>query len=125
MASRLWGVQIRGFRRRLLVCGVLGSLALTAWLLLPPMKPGGTARLVYRSPDGRFDLAVYRSSRLFGMMPGQSGDAPGHVCLFEVASGRLLKKSRVEMVGLVDRVEWTATNVSVPLIVDWPLPRQR
>jgi hypothetical protein len=76
----------------------------------------------FPSPDRRFKVAVYRTPERWGAFPGQSGDAPGTVCLFDSKTGKLLKRREVEMVQLIDRVEWSATNVSIPLFVDWALP---
>ena len=75
----------------------------------------------YSSPDGKFKVVVYRIPKAFAF-PGQSGDAPGFIRLYD-ASGKVLEKSDVEMVQLVDRVEWNSDSVSIPLIAEWKLPR--
>lgn len=76
----------------------------------------------FASPDGRFEVIVYRSRQWFGTTPGNSSDAPGNVCLYETATGKLLRRKHVEMVQLVERVVWSATNVEIRLIADWRLP---
>ena len=89
------------------------------------LRPSGLPRTGYRtfiSPDKRFQIEVYRPRQWCGMMPGQSGDAPGTVCLYERATGKLLEKARVEMVQIVEQVTWSATNVDVKFVVDWNLP---
>jgi hypothetical protein len=83
--------------------------------------PEGEYR-TFASPDGRFKVVVYRSRQWLGAMPGQAGDAPGSVCLYETANGKLLERKRVEMIQLVDQVTWPVTNVDIKLIADWKLP---
>jgi hypothetical protein len=77
---------------------------------------------VFPSPDGRFKVVVYSCRQSVGMMPGQGSDAPGNVCLFEVSTGRMLERKRIEMVQLVPYVDWSSTNVYIKLIADWQLP---
>lgn len=55
------------------------------------------------------------------MMPGQSSDSPGEVQLLN-NEGKILQKVKVEMVQLVEQVEWRESSVSIKLIADWPLP---
>lgn len=55
-------------------------------------------------------------------MPGQAGDAPGNVFLYEASSGKLLERKHVEMVQLVDEIIWSVTNVHIKFIADWKLP---
>ena len=54
-------------------------------------------------------------------MPGQAGDAPGRVMLYNRV-GELLHETSVEMVQLVQKVEWTEKSVSIKLIAEWDLP---
>ncbi len=56
-------------------------------------------------------------------MPGQSSDAPGYFQLHDARTGRVLRERSVEMVQLVDRIEWSTTNVDVRLLADWSLPQ--
>jgi hypothetical protein len=51
-------------------------------------------------------------------MPGQAGDAPGTVRLVN-AAGRRLAETPVEMVQLVQRVDWSGGHARIDLIVDW------
>jgi hypothetical protein len=53
-------------------------------------------------------------------MPGQAGDAPGMVRLFD-DSGRMLNEAPVDMVQLVEDVQWSPRNVQVRLVFDFPL----
>jgi len=75
----------------------------------------------YTSPDGRFKMVVYRTPLPIAM-PGQSGDAPGFVRLYEVKSGRILEQKDVQMVQLIDQFEWSPTNLYIKFFADWKLP---
>lgn len=76
---------------------------------------------VLRSPDGRFEIVVYRKSIWPSSMPGQAGDAPGIVKLFD-RSGHLLDEAPIEMVQQVNDIQWTRSRVALPLVFDWKLP---
>jgi hypothetical protein len=76
---------------------------------------------VLTSPDARFKVVVYRRPIWPSTMPGQAGDAPGVVRLYD-RSGRLLHETQIGMVQQVQDIEWTHDHVSVPLIFDWKLP---
>jgi hypothetical protein len=81
----------------------------------------GTEYRIFRSPDGRFSVVIYSSNRLLPIMPGQSGDPPGVVCLRD-ATGETLASEKVEMVQNVDQVNWSKTNVHIKFVADWKLP---
>lgn len=70
----------------------------------------------FPSPDGRHRIVVYRQTMLPSVMPGQSGDAPGTLRLYD-DRGRVLNEARVEMDQLVDRVDWEEQRVA-----EWELP---
>jgi hypothetical protein len=74
------------------------------------------------SPDGRFKMVVYRIPMTMAM-PGQAGDAPGFVRLYDQRSGRVLEQKDVEMVQMIDQVEWSPTNLYIKLFADWRLPK--
>lgn len=76
---------------------------------------------VLQSPDGRFEVVVYRRSIWPSSMPGQAGDAPGVVKLFD-RSGHLLDKAPIEMVQQANDIQWTPGHVALPLVFDWKLP---
>ena len=75
----------------------------------------------FPSPDGKYRVVVYRQSTFPSLMPGQSGDAPGKVKLRD-RHDKVLQEARVEMVQLVDRVDWEPRKVVVKLVADWDLP---
>jgi hypothetical protein len=100
-----------------LVVGVLIAFGLRAW-----RRSGAEEYRTFASSDGRFQLVVFRIPTGFAM-PGQSSDAPGYFQLRDARTGRVLRERSVEMVQLVDRIEWSPTNVHVPLLADWSLPQ--
>lgn len=75
----------------------------------------------FDSPDGRFKIVVMRKSKFFGLAPGQAGDAPGEVRLLD-KDGNILQKTDVEMVQIVEKVEWKPRSVHIKLVADWELP---
>lgn len=111
-------------RRRIWRILVL-PLVLLLVFLMPVVIPG-IEHQRFTSPDGRYQMVVYRNrlwlGRFFGVMPGQTGDSPGRVCLYDVRENKKLESAPVEMVQMVDRVEWSATNVYIKFVADWDLP---
>ncbi|HEU0008272.1 MAG TPA: hypothetical protein VFT34_00490 [Verrucomicrobiae bacterium] len=101
----------------ILVVGVLVAFGLRAW-----RRSGAEEYRTFASPDGRFQIVVYRIPSRVTML-GQSSDAPGYFQLRDARTGRVLRERNVEMVQLVDRIEWSPTNVDVRLLADWSLPR--
>jgi hypothetical protein len=55
------------------------------------------------------------------MFPGQAGDAPGYVALWNTATGKLLRCERIRMVSMVDP-EWSSNEVQILSIPTWKLP---
>jgi hypothetical protein len=106
-------------RRNAAIAGIAGVIA--APVIWETFRPKDVYR-EFLSPDGRFKVTVYRFPFLFGTMPGQSGDAPGEVRLYRTDNGKILKRTRVEMVQRVDHWTWTATNVNIKFVADWELP---
>lgn len=84
--------------------------------------PRATECRTFGSPDGRFQVTVYRTP-IFFAAPGQASDAPGFFRLRDTRIGRTLREQKVAMVQLVERVEWTDTTVTVGLLAEWRLPR--
>jgi hypothetical protein len=103
-----------------------GCLALFAAFLAVGCRSGGkSSPEPYRSsvsPDGRFEMVVYRVPTK-SAMPGQAGDAPGFVRLYDKRTGRVLEQKDVEMVQNIDQFEWSATNLYIKLFADWKLPK--
>jgi hypothetical protein len=99
------------------VLGVVLAASLAIW-----GRPRAQEYRRYSSPDGRFQIVVFRKPTAFAM-PGQASDASGYFQLRDAQTGRVLRQREVEMVQLVDRIEWSATNVDVHLLADWTLPQ--
>jgi hypothetical protein len=110
----------RSVRRWLAPAALLVALGVTlAWVALP--RADATPYATFVRPDGKYRVVVRRAAVFPGLMPGQSGDAPGRVELWD-AEGRLLQAKDVEMVQLVERVEWADRNAHIKLVADWQLP---
>lgn len=75
---------------------------------------------VYFSPDKKFKLVLYSYHRIIAM-PGSGSDAEGLLCLFNETTGTELSRCKVGIVREVEQVEWSATNVYIPLIANWEL----
>lgn len=73
----------------------------------------------FERPDGLYRVEVWRWPQLFAM-PGQASDAPGFVRLMD-ATGKVLAEVPVEMVQLVEDVDWSDGHAYIKLIVDWDL----
>jgi hypothetical protein len=65
-----------------------------------------------------------RNKQFFGSSPGQAGDAPGEVRLYN-RDGDLLEKAAVEMVQMVENVEWENDSVHIKFVADWKLPTDK
>ncbi len=75
----------------------------------------------FKSPDGKYKIIVFYHPSWFAVSPGQAGDNPGTIQLQD-ERGKVLKETEVEMVQLVDNVEWQDKKVYIKLLVDWDLP---
>lgn len=113
--------KVTGMTTKRIAVGLLALVAVGLLIFVSKAVPGTEYR-TFSSPDGRFKVAVFRSRQWLGAMPGQAGDAPGNVFLYEASSGKLLERKHVEMVQLVDEIIWSVTNVHIKFIADWKLP---
>lgn len=107
-------------RKVLIICFIvvpllfLGGILGTRWVLVEEH-----AR--YESPDGRFQVIVYRKPMLV-TAPGQGSDAPGTVVL--VGPNRnVVRRQPIKMVQLASEPVWTKARVSMKLQFDWELPQ--
>jgi len=73
----------------------------------------------FSRPDGAYRVILLRKP-MPAAMPGQTGDAPGVVRLYDRA-GRLLAQADVEMVQLVESIDWSNDKASIKLVVEWDL----
>ncbi len=107
-------------RRTVRVVAIVPLLAVLAIAWLALGKPQEVA--AFERPDHHYEVVVVRRSAGWpGTMPGQSGDAPGFVRLYD-HSGRLLQETRVDMVQAVEGVDWQDRRAVIKLVADWPLP---
>jgi hypothetical protein len=106
----------------MVACGVLLLATLVAFGLGVWRRWGAEEYRTFASPDGQFQIVVYRMP-MHSAFPGQGSDAPGYFQLREARTGRVLRERAVEMVQLVDRIDWSPTNVAVLFLTDWSLPR--
>lgn len=79
-----------------------------------------TYYLTIPSPDGKYQLVVYSVPMLFAM-PGGGSDAPCYVQL-QNKSGKILNEGYLEMVQLLDRIDWEKDSVTVAITHTWSLP---
>jgi len=110
-------------RKKILVCTVvLAGLAVIGVLLRPiVLRAAASEYKTSLSPDGKYKIVVYRLPDFSFRMPGQSGDAPGYVRLYD-SSGRMLAEKDVDMVQAADRISWEKKRVSIWLVAEWNLP---
>ena len=99
-----------------LLCAVIIAAGAIAYASLRPSEYATFTR-----PDGNYRVVVLRRTVWPSMMPGQSGDAPGTVQLQD-RRGKVLHQADVEMVQLVDQVEWSDRKVEIKLVAEWDLP---
>jgi hypothetical protein len=120
-------------RRKILVGIATAVIVVIALLIFEPFSNESSkpAYLTLPSPDRRFRIVIYRAApwwrRWVMAGPGQGSDAPGLVCLYEVATGKRLERKRVEMLQMIgfSEITWSATNVHITLFADWKLPGPR
>ena len=103
------------------VVGLVGlvSIAIFCWPIL--LRATATEYRTFQSPDGKYRLVVYRIPEFSRLMPGQAGDAPGYIRLYD-SSGHVLAETDVVMVQIADRVTWEKDKVNVWLVAEWDLP---
>jgi len=102
---------------------LVSTIALLAASLAAPTAWAQDLETVrtFSRPDGAYRVIVLRKP-LPAAMPGQAGDAPGVVRLYD-GGGRLLAEADVEMVQLVEGVDWSNDKASIKLVVEWDLSR--
>jgi hypothetical protein len=106
--------------KRRFVWLVVVGLALAAGGLWLSQRNRLEEYLTFSRPDGRYRVVVMRRIAWRPMMPGQAGDAPGVLRLYD-RDGKLLAETDIEMVQLVQNVEWGDKTVEIPLLAKWNL----
>ncbi len=77
----------------------------------------------FTSPNGEYNITVYRVRAFPMMMPGSAGDAPGFVRLYN-QDNQMLAEKDVAMVQIINDVEWSKNKVYIKLFTEWDLPTQ-
>lgn len=76
---------------------------------------------VFISPDKNYRIELFYYDNIFSVMPGSSaGDESGYVRLYN-KDNKLLNEKEIEMLQLVETVDWSDDQVSIKLIADWDL----
>lgn len=98
------------------------AIAIATALNFPPIKRACCALefQTLHSPLSDHYLVVYRYTTLLPLTPGNSGDLPGYVQLYN-GQGERLREQDVEMVQLIRDVHWTDNSVAIKFVLDWPL----
>ncbi len=78
----------------------------------------------FSSPNGEYHVKVFRIKVFPMMMPGSAGDAPGFVRLYG-KNDKILEEKDIEMVQIVEDVEWSENKVYMKLFAEWDLPTQQ
>ncbi|WP_044234874.1 hypothetical protein [Chondromyces apiculatus] len=111
--------EVRARWRRWLLACLLLLVVLAAVVAFS--RPREELHATFTSPDGKYRVEVYRRPVWLGVFPGQASDAPGRAVLMD-SSGRVLGDVDVDMVQLVDGVEWEERSASIRTVVHWQLP---
>ena len=109
-----------GRSRRWLIAGLIVAVVIVAGAVAYA-RLRTSVYATFSRPDGRYQVVVLRRTVWPSAMPGQSGDAPGTVELRN-QRGDVLQHAEVEMVQLVDQVEWSDRKVLIKLVAEWDLP---
>jgi hypothetical protein len=77
----------------------------------------------FERPDGNYRIVVSTKASLSNLRIGfgGAGDSPGVVELFD-RGGKRLQKADVEMVQIVERVDWGDRSVRIKHVAEWALP---
>lgn len=112
-------LDLRKIRRLAAICILVVLLLATWWIINPHIMTEEYA--TFTRSDGNYRVVVSRMPIWPAILPGQGSDAPGVVRLYN-RQGVLLHETKVEMVQLVNHVEWVEKMVSIKLVADWELP---
>jgi len=111
--------NLRGNRLLISVFALLLIILVAWWIWSPRLLAQEYA--VFTRPDGHYRVVALRTPVWPAMMPGQASDAPGKVQLYD-QQNKLLRETEVEMVQLVDHVDWIENKVQIKMIAEWDLP---
>jgi hypothetical protein len=107
-------------KKIILLCLII-VLGLGVFSLTPLKKMCCSSQYkTFESPSGNYHVSVFSIPMIPMIMPGGAGDTAGFVQLID-KNGNVLKEKDVEMVQLIDEVNWSDKKVSIPLFTEWPL----
>lgn len=76
---------------------------------------------VFMSPDKQYRIELFSYDNILPVMPGSSaGDEAGYIRLYN-KDNELLNEKEIEMVQLVETINWSGDKVSIKLVADWNL----
>lgn len=75
---------------------------------------------VFTSPLSGHYLTLYRYNTILPLSPGNSGDTPGFIRLYN-ENGIMLNQTDVAMVQLVNDVRWSKDRITIKFVADWPI----
>lgn len=106
--------------RRVLLLAIFGILAIVTLREVQIVLAKDVSR--YPSPNNDFTVVLKRLP-YFSVFsaPGSSGDAPALVVL-ETSSGKKLKSVRLEMVQMLNSVQWKEDSVVINETISWSIP---
>jgi hypothetical protein len=97
----------------------IGKPVFVTWL-----RAHSTVRMLLASPDGRYNITVYRYPRLADV-PEVLGFGQGYVQLYEVRSSpRVLNEQVAEDLAAIHRFTWMPSSVEIVGFAEWKLPSQ-
>ena len=100
-----------------LIISIISAVFLWPYFL----KANASVYRIIENPNGKYKIVVYRIPQYRMVFPGQAGDAPGYVRLYD-QFGRVLAEKDVEMVQNIDQVYWEPERVDIKLFAEWKLP---
>ncbi|MDJ0932925.1 hypothetical protein [Breoghania sp.] len=104
----------------LLFVGMIVAPMFTAalFLLMIPPTPEFEMTHRYEAPDKRHAVVPLRQTNTPFITPGHGSDAPGHLCLIDTQH-RILAEAPVDMIFLVEEVDWQEGEIRIRDIVTW------
>lgn len=79
-----------------------------------------------QSPDGQYHAVATVSAwrTFFPLMPGQGGDKPGDITVYQGKSDtRSCGRVAVDSVSAIYELEWLPDRAEIRLVASWNLPR--
>ena len=113
----------KSYCKNILILIVTLGLIIILFINIIPLKKVflSSQHQVFMSPDKNYRIELFAYDSIFTAMPGSSaGDEAGYIRLYN-KDNELLNEKEIEMLQLVETVDWSDNHVSIKLIADWPL----